>query len=154
MATEVLRPHDCLVRPVPSFRNPNPRPRKRREGSPRPPAKSHRQLQPATAMATAIATGHVTILRRGDPLLDANTKTTTTKKKKETERKKRTGGSDPAVPVVPRQIRLVAPAGDVYAGSACSMSPSPRKVPLPSFSRRREVDRSATEDLRRLLRLD
>ncbi|KAJ6808818.1 uncharacterized protein M6B38_165765 [Iris pallida] len=49
-------------------------------------------------MATAIATGHVTILRRGDPLLDANTKTTTTKKKKETERKKRTGGSDPAVP--------------------------------------------------------
>lgn len=151
MATEVLRPHDCLVRTVPSFRNtnPNPRPRKRQEGSPRPPAKSHRQQQPATA----IATGHVTILRRGDPLLDANTKTTTTKKK-EMERKKRTGGSDPAVPVVPRQIRLVAPAGDVYAGSACSMSPSPRKVPLPSFSRRREVDRSATEDLRRLLRLD
>ncbi|KAJ6799180.1 uncharacterized protein M6B38_208645 [Iris pallida] len=116
MATEVLRPHDCLVRPVPSFRNPNPRPRKRREGSPRPPAKSHRQLQPATAMATAIATGHVTILRRGDPLLDANTKTTTTKKKKETERKKRTGGSDPAVPVVPRQIRLVAPAGTCTRG--------------------------------------
>jgi hypothetical protein len=44
---------------------------------------------------------------------------------------------------------------DVYAGSAVSMSPSPRALPLPSFfSKKKAVDDSATRDLRRLLRLD
>ncbi|XP_042446538.1 uncharacterized protein LOC122031495 [Zingiber officinale] len=51
---------------------------------------------------------------------------------------------------------------DVYAGSACALSPSPRALPLPRFSRRKEessaaatsVDPFATRDLRRLLRLE
>ncbi|KAK9137090.1 hypothetical protein Sjap_007684 [Stephania japonica] len=47
---------------------------------------------------------------------------------------------------------------DVYAGSAFSLSPSPRALPLPRFSTkrggRRVVDDSATKDLRRLLRLE
>ncbi|KAH7838694.1 hypothetical protein Vadar_029998 [Vaccinium darrowii] len=44
---------------------------------------------------------------------------------------------------------------DVYAGSAVSMSPSPRALPLPSlFSKKMAVDDSATRDLRRHLRLD
>ncbi|EPS63289.1 hypothetical protein M569_11498 [Genlisea aurea] len=38
---------------------------------------------------------------------------------------------------------------DIYCGSAFSTPPSPRSLPLPSFS-----DKSATQHLRRLLRLD
>lgn len=55
----------------------------------------------------------------------------------------------------PEQIRIAA-----YAGSAFSTSPSPRSLPLPTFSRRRKeeegsvADRSATKNLWRLLRLD
>ncbi|MED6205482.1 hypothetical protein PIB30_018084 [Stylosanthes scabra] len=48
--------------------------------------------------------------------------------------------------------------GDMYAGSAFSMSPSPSALPLPSFSTKKQsspaVDDSATRDLRRLLRLE
>ncbi|KAF8392511.1 hypothetical protein HHK36_022854 [Tetracentron sinense] len=47
---------------------------------------------------------------------------------------------------------------DVYAGSACSLSPSPSSLPLPSFFKKKEdlaiFQDSATKDLRRLLRLD
>lgn len=79
-------------------------------------------------------------------------------------------GPDPGM--VPKQIRIgelksvtrSPPASssvdrpDVYAGSAFSMSPSPRALPLPSFFSKKQaskvVDDSATRDLRRLLRLD
>ncbi|MED6119753.1 hypothetical protein PIB30_014615 [Stylosanthes scabra] len=48
--------------------------------------------------------------------------------------------------------------GDMYAGSAFSVSPSPSALPLPSFSTKKQsspaVDDSATRDLRRLLRLE
>lgn len=51
----------------------------------------------------------------------------------------------------------VALQSDVYAGSAFSWSPSPSSLPLPTFSRRKEVfkimEDSVTEDLRRLLRI-
>ncbi|KAL3634610.1 hypothetical protein CASFOL_021664 [Castilleja foliolosa] len=43
---------------------------------------------------------------------------------------------------------------DIYAGSAFSMSPSPRSVPLPSFFSKKESNDGATRDLRRLLRLE
>ncbi|XP_020226680.1 uncharacterized protein LOC109808200 [Cajanus cajan] len=47
---------------------------------------------------------------------------------------------------------------DVYAGSAFAMSPSPSALPIPSFSTKKPasaaVDDSATRDLRRLLRLE
>ncbi|CAN1274678.1 hypothetical protein LINPERPRIM_LOCUS15472 [Linum perenne] len=44
----------------------------------------------------------------------------------------------------------------MYAGSAFAVSPSPSALPLPSFSKKKQVsvDDSATRDLRRLLRLD
>ncbi|XP_047313384.1 uncharacterized protein LOC124916678 [Impatiens glandulifera] len=42
---------------------------------------------------------------------------------------------------------------NMYAGSAFSMSPSPKSLPLPSFFNK-TVDDSATRGLRRLLRLD
>ncbi|XP_074570472.1 uncharacterized protein LOC141827099 [Curcuma longa] len=65
-----------------------------------------------------------------------------------------------------REVRVkktfLTPPRDVYAGSACTLSPSPRALPLPRFSRRKEespaaatsVDPFATRDLRRLLRLE
>ncbi|CAL9198553.1 unnamed protein product [Musa hybrid cultivar] len=165
MGTEVLRPQDCLLRPSPGLRSAKPL-RRRREGSPKQPAKPR------------LAMGQVTILRRGESLEAA---------------KARKGGPgtaaipsasvgwDPAlfgmgrlgpdpvmIPMIPKQIRLRSPAAamppDVYAGSAFDLSPSPRALPLPSFSRRKEdlppagakavVDCSATKDLRRLLRLE
>ncbi|KAE8662339.1 Detected protein of unknown function [Hibiscus syriacus] len=45
---------------------------------------------------------------------------------------------------------------DVYAGSAFVVSPAPSSLPLPSFSKKKQIpiDDSATRDLRRLLRLD
>ncbi|KAF9618284.1 hypothetical protein IFM89_000919 [Coptis chinensis] len=47
---------------------------------------------------------------------------------------------------------------EIYAGSAFFSSPSPRKLPLPSFSKKTSTfvvdDELATKDLRRLLRLD
>ncbi|KAJ4955682.1 hypothetical protein NE237_012465 [Protea cynaroides] len=74
-------------------------------------------------------------------------------------------GPDPEM--VPKQIRVadlktilspVAVRSDKYAGSAFSLSPSPRSLPLPSFFMKKDglaiVDDSATKDLRRLLRLD
>ena len=53
-----------------------------------------------------------------------------------------------------------APAvnSDMYAGSAFAVSPSPSALPLPSFQTKKQpspaVDDSATRDLRRLLRLE
>ncbi|EPS59955.1 hypothetical protein M569_14851 [Genlisea aurea] len=56
---------------------------------------------------------------------------------------------------LPNQIRLSpAPFRDVYAGSAFYSSPSPRSLPLPSFFNKRDPADSATQDLRRMLRLD
>ncbi|KAL1548531.1 hypothetical protein AAHA92_16750 [Salvia divinorum] len=60
----------------------------------------------------------------------------------------------------PKQIhQSPLPLLDVYAGSAFSLSPSPRSLPLPSFFNKKQVkinpsDDPATRDLRRLLRLD
>ncbi|XP_056691559.1 uncharacterized protein [Spinacia oleracea] len=49
---------------------------------------------------------------------------------------------------------LASPVG-IYAGSTFDISPSPRSLPLPSFSTRMiGIDGSATRDLRRLLGLD
>lgn len=49
---------------------------------------------------------------------------------------------------------------DIYAGSAFAVSPAPESLPLPSFPMKKQimldvaVDASATRDLRRLLRLE
>ncbi|TYJ14418.1 hypothetical protein E1A91_A10G117400v1 [Gossypium mustelinum] len=69
-------------------------------------------------------------------------------------------GPDPEM--VPKQIKIVdakssvTVKSDVYAGSAFSVSPAPSSLPLPTFSKKKQVpvDDSATRDLRRLLRLD
>lgn len=69
-------------------------------------------------------------------------------------------GPDPLM--VSKQIKIVdikSPVtvkSDVYAGSAFAVSPEPSSLPLPSFSKKKQVsvDDLATRDLRRLLRLD
>lgn len=67
-----------------------------------------------------------------------------------------TGRLGPDPETVMKQVRVGLP--DVYAGSAVTMSPSPRALPVPSFFKKgggeKFVDDSATKDLRRLLRLD
>ncbi|XVE65702.1 hypothetical protein DITRI_Ditri08aG0020900 [Diplodiscus trichospermus] len=102
----------------------------------------------------------VTILRRGESL---DSKIKSNKGVKE-DGLVVTGmdrlGPDPEL--VPRQIKIVdiktqmPQKPDVYAGSAFAVSPAPSSLPLPSFSKKKQVsiDDSATRDLRRLLRLD
>lgn len=112
----------------------------------------------------------VTILRRGESL-DSKFKSEAVKKEEGDEglvvmRTERLG---PAPEMIPKQIRIVDPRSpspptmmrkcDVYAGSAFANSPEPSSLPLPSFSKKKQVmsaivDDSATRDLRRLLRLD
>ncbi|KAJ6989162.1 hypothetical protein NC653_021907 [Populus alba x Populus x berolinensis] len=104
----------------------------------------------------------VTILRRGESL-DSKIKSSETEQGNgadmavtSTDRL----GPDPKM--VSKQIRIVdlrspvAGNGDIYAGSAFSVSPPPSSLPLPLFSKKKHlsVDDSATRDLRRLLRLD
>lgn len=123
--------------------------------------------QPAKPRLTM---GQVTILRRGEALPAAQPKEDGADRPADAS-----VGWDPAVfaeerlgpdpALIPKQIRLKPPAPeaatealDEYAGSAFHLSPSPRALPLPSFSRTKEappaVDSSATKDLRRLLRLE
>ncbi|XP_009352170.2 uncharacterized protein LOC103943587 [Pyrus x bretschneideri] len=187
MGTEILRPQDCLierirVRPASFSRRKsyyygspianqnyvsNPRSRKAAVRS-----ESRRiQVQPADAAPVAkTSSSHddlrsfkmekVTILRRGESLDSkmnekgglAGTGTGTARLR-------------PGPETVQKQVRIVdlrSPVGgktDMYAGSAFAVSPEPSSLPLPSFSRKKQVskvvdDDSATRDLRRLLRLD
>ncbi|KAJ8476003.1 hypothetical protein OPV22_019730 [Ensete ventricosum] len=165
MGTEVLRPQDCLLHPSPNLRNHKPL-RRKRDASPKQPAKPR-----SLAGGARLAMGRVTILRRGESL-DAM------KGKKGEPTFTTVAGLDGAVlgaeplgpdpAMIPREFRLLpavaAPLlpGDVDSVSGFVLSPSPRALPLPRFSRRKEgspatagvVDCSATRDLRRLLRLE
>ncbi|KAH6808806.1 hypothetical protein C2S51_026589 [Perilla frutescens var. frutescens] len=123
------------------------------------------------------AMGQVTILRRGQSLGniavklnggDVSSATSKSPKAKPAAADDMavlgTGRIGPNSPVmVPKQIRLSPPPlTDTYAGSAFSLSPSPRSLPLPSFFNKKQqdfvpinpFDDPATRDLRRLLRLD
>ncbi|XP_022138318.1 uncharacterized protein LOC111009532 [Momordica charantia] len=112
------------------------------------------------AMKNSLVMEKVTILRRGESL-DSKFKSEALKKEGDNLVVCGTERLGPAPEMVPKQIRIVdvrCPISDVYAGSAFSMSPSPSSLPLPSFSKKKQVstivDDSATRDLRRLLRLD
>ncbi|KAH0992833.1 hypothetical protein GBA52_004316 [Prunus armeniaca] len=181
MGTEILRPQDCLIErirvppasfvrrksyygnPVPNQNYvPNPRPRKQVVRSD--PRRIH--VQPAVVSKRSSSEDlrgfkmeKVTILRRGESL-DSKTKgnngglvVTGTERL----------GPDPEM--VPKQVRIVdlkppvEGKTDMYAGSAFAVSPEPSELPLPSFSKKKQVSKvvdgdSATRDLRRLLRLD
>ncbi|KAJ8504950.1 hypothetical protein OPV22_005836 [Ensete ventricosum] len=169
MATEVLRPHDCLLRPSLALRNSKPI-RRRRDSSLK---RSAKPRHPAPCGGHLVV-GQVAILRRGESL--------ETEKATKGEPAAGSGGWEPAVFITgrlrpdpamfPREVPPLLPAAEaaaahpdeVYAGSGFVLSPSPRALPLPTFSRKKEgsaataaaavVDCSATRDLRRLLRLD
>lgn len=113
----------------------------------------------------------VTILRRGESLDSKIRSSERTAVSSVKEQNNRAGGdlfvtgTDRLVPdpvMVSKPVRIVdlrSPVAgncDVYAGSAFAMSPAPSSLPLPSFSKKKQVsvDDLATRDLRRLLRLD
>ncbi|RVW55683.1 hypothetical protein CK203_001422 [Vitis vinifera] len=188
MGTEILRPQDCLIermgvspavfprrKAFPGNVKANRRPvvraersDQKRRGSQSEGSISKRSSSDDVRAAKGnVVVGPVTILRRGESL-DSKLKSEALKKNGEeemivsgTERL----GPDPEM--VPKQIRIkdlkpfafsVAAKPDMYAGSAFALSPSPSSLPLPSFSRKKQmspvVDDWATKDLRRLLRLD
>ena len=104
----------------------------------------------------------VTLLRRGESL-DSLTANANGGKSPNSNVKSPNRRSTAADDLSIRHVRLSPPPrADVYAGSAFSLSPSPRSVPLPSFFNKKQQDDSkvsplddpATRDLRRLLRLD
>nr|XP_034930436.1 uncharacterized protein LOC118061145 [Populus alba] len=176
MGTEVLRPQDCLTertRVSPcrrrnyyygngngNFANPSIYSSNNNRNNPR-----------FNRKPTAVRSDRVTILRRGESL-DSKIKSSETASATVSSKKEQGNGADMAVTstdrlgpdpkMVSKQIRIVdlrspvAGNGDIYAGSAFSVSPPPSSLPLPLFSKKKHlsVDDSATRDLRRLLRLD
>ncbi|CAL9054493.1 uncharacterized protein LOC135675410 [Musa acuminata AAA Group] len=165
MGTEVLRPQDCLVRPSPTLRNHKPL-RRRRDASPKEPAKPR-----SLAGAARLAMGRVTILRRGESLEAMMAKKGEPTSTPVADLDRAVLGAEPLGPdpaTIPREFRLLPPVAapllpdDMDAATGFVLSPSPRALPLPRFSRRKEgspataavVDCSATRDLRRLLRLE
>ncbi|KAK6130389.1 LOW QUALITY PROTEIN: hypothetical protein DH2020_035894 [Rehmannia glutinosa] len=113
-----------------------------------------------------LAMGQVTLLRRGESLDSFTSKIKGGNAKAKSPKPKpvddmavlgiqRIGPASPEM--VPKQIRLSPPSlPDVYAGSAFSLSPSPRSLPLPSFFNKKHqidgeskpLDNTATRDLR------
>lgn len=182
MATEILRPQDCLAKRIGaspaayprrgscSYGNScsNPRPnrkhnqhqqRKRSVAGQSEPTVSTRSNpdEAGAARPGGRLMGKVTILRRGEPL-DAAIKDNAGSKREG-------GGLGPEIvreQVIAPELRspAVAAVGKpvVYAGSAFAVSPEPSSLPLPSFSNKKKqvlpIDDSATRDLRRILRLD
>ncbi|KAK7412615.1 hypothetical protein VNO78_04114 [Psophocarpus tetragonolobus] len=148
MATEVLRPQHCFAErcrtdptnTVTRFH----RKQRKRLAEKRPSFDDSRTC--------ALLMEKVTILRRGDSL-DSKLKTQPFKNDLLLLGTQRLG---PHPETVPKQIRIVdfKSGRQIYAGSAFAVSPSPSALPLPSFSRKQQVDDSATRDLRRLLRLE
>ncbi|XP_047313216.1 uncharacterized protein LOC124916529 [Impatiens glandulifera] len=165
MGTEILRPQDCLIKQTifsPATINQY---RKRgngymnpRFGNKKSPVKERRFDNNGVNNNNNnnncnLVIGRVRILKRGEsPQIDRRINMLSTdplivQKKIRLEDLKDDGGSV--------NIEFMA---DIYAGSAFSMSPSPRSLPLPSFFNKIQasetVDDSATRDLRRLLRLE
>ncbi|KAJ6911672.1 hypothetical protein NC652_022068 [Populus alba x Populus x berolinensis] len=182
MGTEVLRPQDCLtertrVSPCRVYSSNNNRNNPRFNRKPTA-VRSDRsdqrkkQSEPSVSKKSRSDKNNssnnnkvmekVTILRRGESL-DSKIKSSETEQGNGADMAVNSTdrlGPDPKM--VSKQIRIVdlrspvAGNGDIYAGSAFSVSPPPSSLPLPLFSKKKHlsVDDSATRDLRRLLRLD
>ncbi|PIA39371.1 hypothetical protein AQUCO_02600081v1 [Aquilegia coerulea] len=161
-------------------------PRKRSPPPPPQPSQSEPLISKESTVKN-FSLGQVIILKRGESLPEISQKTKTfsgdlkksfsgdlqsleKKKKNETLKKTFSGdllllgteriGPDPnQVPIRLNDLKPLNFRSDVYAGSAFGQSPSPRALPLPKFSLKKDegilaVDDSATKDLRRLLRID
>lgn len=162
MGTEVLRPQDCLIqniRVAPAvFHN------RKNYGNSRSNTTTHnhnnyRKPRRSKSPENNNLVVGVRILKRGEFI---DSKVNITNKKPSDIVVYGTGRLGPDPEMVPKQMRLSPKVSsgrvDTYAGSAFSLSPSPRALPLPSFFSKKQgseiVDDSATRDLRRLLRLD
>lgn len=121
---------------------------KRRFGQPEPPVSKRYSSDDIRTGKTGLSMEKVTILRRGESL--------DSKIKSELNRKK---GVNDLAPKQVHEAEFRSPLiveSNMYAGSAFAVSPEPSSLPLPSFSKKKQIyfDDSATRDLRRLLRLD
>ncbi|GFQ03607.1 hypothetical protein PHJA_002504500 [Phtheirospermum japonicum] len=166
MATEVLRPQDLLserfsvhptsfhrrrVFPASSGNLTNLVVNRKQHRKTSPPKPDKKRLNAAAEANRSshhrhggVPVGQVTLLRRGESL-------SSIAGRKPSDRNRNSVDDM----LVLKPIRPVAgPAADIYAGSAISMSPSPRSVPLPSFFNKKDSNDGATRDLRRLLRLE
>lgn len=115
---------------------------------------TYKQNQISNNNYNLIVAGKVKILRRGESLVSI---TAMNENSGDEMAVYGTGRLGPDPETVMKQVRI--DLSDVYAGSAVTMSPSPRALPVPSFFKKggggeKLVDDSATKDLRRLLRLD
>ncbi|KAF5203797.1 Proline-rich nuclear receptor coactivator [Thalictrum thalictroides] len=167
MGTEVLRPQDCFIERM-RF-NPSVLPRRKAYNSGsnthtkshRKSSESKKRFQAETSSISKVVdeSKQITILKRGETIEFIN------KRKNENLVKKKASfsGGDLVVRIKEQQQQNLflssCRSEEIYAGSACFSSPSPRKLPLPTFSKKKEGlkmidDESATKDLRRLLRLD
>lgn len=189
MGTEVLRPQDWLAERYhhvspPAFNrrrnfpakenltalivNRRPSNNSNRKTSPKPDKKKFNESKKVTHGGGAAEAARrrddsrqVTLLRRGESL-DSLTAKANGGRSPNSNLKSPNQRSAAADDLAIRHVRLSPPPrADVYAGSAFSLSPSPRSVPLPSFFNKKQddskispLDDPATRDLRRLLRLD
>ncbi|PIA44709.1 hypothetical protein AQUCO_01700359v1 [Aquilegia coerulea] len=157
MGTEVLRPQDCFIERM-RF-NPSVLPRRKpyNAGNNTNTTKSHRKSSTIIRSSEppkkrVDESKQITILKRGETIEFINNK-----RKNENLVKKKVSFSSGDLVV---RVKEQQQHHEIYAGSACFSSPSPRKLPLPTFSKKKEEglkmidDESATKDLRRLLRLD
>ncbi|XP_039017778.1 uncharacterized protein LOC120148840 [Hibiscus syriacus] len=134
---------------------------RKRVGSDQPISKKYSSADVLKTVRNSVTMDKVTILRRGESL-DSKIKNINGGGREEGFVVTGTDRLGPDLKMVPKQIRIVdikssvTGKSDVYAGSAFFVSPAPSSLPLPSFSKKKEVpvDDSATRDLRRLLRLD
>ncbi|XP_014507129.1 uncharacterized protein LOC106766869 [Vigna radiata var. radiata] len=158
MATQILRPQDCLVERI----------------SAPPPDFSHRRSS-ANRCNYYYYNNHVAASRSsrksftrpdqrkrpaaasGLPVVAESTASAFRRSGGDDSRLARSHGLEKVTILRRGQSLDSAVKCDVYAGSAFAMSPSPNALPLPSFTTKKNsaaFDDSATRDLRRLLRLE
>ncbi|KAK7348180.1 hypothetical protein VNO80_22730 [Phaseolus coccineus] len=157
MATQILRPHDCLVERI---RAPPPEFSHRRSSTNhcnyyyynnhvatsrscrKPFTRPDQRKRPAPASGLPVVADSAALRRSSSDY----------------PRVARSHGLEKVTILRRGQSIDSAVKSDVYAGSAFAVSPSPNALPLPSFPTKKNssaaFDDSATRDLRRLLRLE
>lgn len=140
MATEILRPQDALIGRfyggLALDRNQQKRPSTKHERRKSNVAAAEVKKSQDGRRKGGLAMGQVTLLRRGESLAS------------------KIGDAIPRDPI--QNIPPLKLVSDIYAGAGFDSSPSPRCLPLPSFSNMKgeAFEDDATKSLRRMLRLE
>ncbi|XVE97365.1 hypothetical protein REPUB_Repub03eG0013500 [Reevesia pubescens] len=170
MGVAVLKPEDCLKLPNPMKhpKNPCPNPNRsnRKKRSPNTSPPSRPTMGPKVPTKNLVM-GQVKILKRGEDLKKTTPEKHVTFEKENVDADLGSTnrlGPDPGS--VPTQIRLTESTNNYnkvfpvtfYAGTAFITSPPPSSVPMPAFFSKKVgvavKNNDATNDLRRILRLD